>query len=116
EYQDGVLIHHLDFIGRLYLVPATLMLFLLALERRTIAIAILLLPIVYGGIVTWRDHARFQRTYKRIYTTAMRGSVKPLTVQFPPKPLDDTVRGVKIGDIPEWSVMIDAKTGRLRYR
>jgi hypothetical protein len=116
QYQNGVLIHHLDFIGRLYLVPVTLVLFLLALERRTLAIAILLLPIGYGGIVTWRDHARFQRMYKRIYSTAMRGSVKPLTVQFPVKPLDDTVRGVKIGDIPNASVTIIPETGRLSYR
>ncbi|MEA2464516.1 MAG: hypothetical protein QOJ98_2263 [Acidobacteriota bacterium] len=116
EYQNGVLIHHLDFIGRLYLVPVTLMLFLLALERRTLAMAILLLPIVFGGFVTWRDHARFQRMYKRIYSTAMRGNVKPLTVQFPVKPLEDTVRGVKIGDIPNASVTINAETGRLIYR
>lgn len=116
EYQNGVLIHHLDFVGRLYLVPATLMLFLLALERRTVAMAVLLLPIVFGGVVTWRDHARFQRMYKRIYSTAMRGSVKPLAVHYPPKPLDDTVRGVRIGDIPEASVTIIPETGRLAYR
>jgi len=116
EYQNGVLIHHLDFIGRLYLVPVTLMLFLLAVERRTVAMAILLLPIVFGGIVTWRDHARFQRMYKRIYSTAMRGTVKPLTVHYPAKPLDDTVRGVKIGDIPDASVTVNAETGRLSYR
>jgi hypothetical protein len=116
EYQNGVLIHHLDFIGRLYLVPVTLMLFILALERRTLAMAVLLLPIVSGGFVTWRDHARFQRMYKRIYSTAMRGNVKPLTVHFPAKPLDDTVRGVKIGDIPDASITINAETGRLSYR
>ncbi|HYK02002.1 MAG TPA: hypothetical protein VE974_09610 [Thermoanaerobaculia bacterium] len=116
EYQNGVLVHHLDFIGRLYLVPVTLVLFLLAIERRTLAMALLLLPIVFGGMVTWRDHARFQRMYKRIYSTAMRGSVTPLTVHFPPKPLEDTVRGVKIGDIPDASVTINAETGRLSYR
>jgi hypothetical protein len=54
--------------------------------------------------------------YKRIYSTAMRGNVKPLTVQFPVKPLEDTVRGVKIGDIPNASVTINAETGRLIYR
>jgi hypothetical protein len=116
EYQHGILVHHLNFIGRLYLVPVTLMLFLLALERRTLAMAILLLPIVFGGALTWRDHARFQRMYKRIYSTALRGTVKPLTVQFPAKPLDDTVRGVRIGDIPEASVTIVPETGRLSYR
>ncbi|HEX8251675.1 MAG TPA: hypothetical protein VF846_00900 [Thermoanaerobaculia bacterium] len=116
EYQNGVLIHHLDFVGRLYLVPATLMLFLLALERRTIAIAILLLPIVFGGFVTYRDHARFQRMYKRIYRTARQATVKPLTVHYPAKPLDDVVRGVKVGDIPDASVTVNATTGRLGYR
>ncbi|HEY0155662.1 MAG TPA: hypothetical protein VGF28_00065 [Thermoanaerobaculia bacterium] len=116
EYQNGVLIHHLDFIGRLYLVPATLMLFLLALERRTVAIAVLLIPIVFGGFVTWRDHARFQRMYKRLYRTAEQAPVKPVTVHYPPKPLDDVVRGLKIGDLPDAAVTVDPKTGRLSYR
>lgn len=116
EYQNGVLVHHLDFVGRLYLVPVTLMLFLLALERRTAAIAVLLIPIVFGGFLTWRDHARFQRVYKRIYRTASEATVKPLTVHYPPKPLDDTVRGIKVGDIPDAAVTVDAKTGRLSYR
>jgi len=116
EYQHGMLVHHLNFIGRLYLIPVTLMLMLLALERQRIAMAVLLLPILFGGIVTWRDHARVQRMYKRVYSTAMRGNVKPLTFHYPAKPLDDTVRGVKIGDIPNASVTIDPKTGRLSYR
>jgi hypothetical protein len=116
EYQNGILIHHLDFIGRLYLVPVTLMLVLLALEKRKHAMAVLLIPIVFGAVITWRDHARFQRMYKRVYSTAMRGSVKPLTFHYPAKPLEDTVRGVKIGDIPNASVTIDPRTGRLSYR
>jgi hypothetical protein len=110
-YQDGVLIHHLNFVGRLYLVPVALMLFMLALERRTLAIAALCLPIVYGGITTYRDHARFQRTYKRIYRVAAQ---KPLTVHLPEKPLDDTVRKIKIGDIPDAMVVVNPKTGRVK--
>lgn len=113
SYQDGVLINHLNFIGRLYLVPVTLMLFLLALERRTLMIAALCLPIMFGGITTWRDHARFQRMYKRIYRVAARTSAKPLTVNFSWKPLDDTVRGIKIGDIPDAPLAVDVKTGRV---
>ena len=112
-YQDGVLIHHFNFIGRLYLVPVTLMLFLLALERRTLMIAALCLPIVFGGFTTWRDHARFQRMYKRMYRTAAQASQKPLTVHFPAKPLDDTVRGIKVGDIPNAMLTVNEKTGRL---
>jgi hypothetical protein len=92
------------------------MLFLLALERRTIAIAVLCLPIVYGGVTTWRDHARFQRMYKRIYRTAHEAAQKPLTVQFPVKPLDDAVRGIKIGDLPNAAITVNARTGRLEHR
>jgi Glycosyltransferase family 87 len=114
-WQDGTLIHHLNFVGRLYLVPVALMLFMLALERRTLVIAVLCLPILYGGFTTWRDHARFQRMYKRIYRTAHDAGEKPLVLHFPTKPLDDTVRGVKIGDYPAAAVIVNAKTGRLEY-
>ena len=114
EYQNGVLIHHLNFVGRLYLVPAALLLFLLALERRTLAMALLLVPIVFGGAITWRDHARFQRMYKRIYRDARQAATKPLTVHFPAKPLDDTVRGIRIGDIPNAMRTVEPTTGRVR--
>lgn len=113
ERQNGVLMHHLNFVGRLYLIPATLMLFLLALERRTIAMAALLLPILLGGATTWRDHARFQSTYARVYRTAREAKVKPLVVHYPAKPLDDVVRGIKIGDYPEAPVRIAPKGGLL---
>ncbi|HYC58404.1 MAG TPA: hypothetical protein VEK79_02450 [Thermoanaerobaculia bacterium] len=116
SYQNGLLITHINFTGRLYLVPVTLMLFLLALERRTLMIAALCLPIVFGGYTTWRDHARFQRMYKRIYRVAARTSPKPLTVHFPWKPLDDTVRGIRIGDIPDAAMVVNATTGRLERR
>jgi hypothetical protein len=114
-WQDGELIHHLNFVGRLYLVPVALMLFALALERRTLVIAVLCIPIVFGGVTTWRDHARFQRMYKRLYRTASQATQKPLVVHFPVKPLDDTVRGVKIGDFPTATMSINARSGRLEY-
>ncbi|HYO75629.1 MAG TPA: hypothetical protein VE010_04135, partial [Thermoanaerobaculia bacterium] len=66
--------------------------------------------------VTYRDHARFQRMYKRIYRTARQATVKPLTVHYPAKPLDDVVRRVKVGDIPDAAVTVNATTGRLAYR
>jgi len=90
-----------------------LMLFLLALEHRTLVIAVLCVPIVFGGITTYRDHARFQRAYKRLYRVARESSVKPLTIHYPTKPLDDTVRGIKIGDNTGAVYVLDAKTGRL---
>jgi hypothetical protein len=114
-WQDGELIHHLNFVGRLYLVPVALMLFMLALERRTLVIAALCIPIVFGGITTWRDHARFQRMYKRLYRTAAQATQKPLIVHYPSKPLDDTVRGIKVGDFPTATMSINARSGRLEY-
>lgn len=112
EWQNGVLIHHLNFVGRLYLVPVTLMLLLLALERRTIAIAALCIPIVYGAFTTWRDHFRFQETYAHIYRLGA-NAAEPITVHYPPKPLEDAVRGVRIGDYPDAGLHIDAKSGEL---
>jgi hypothetical protein len=115
-FQNGELVQHQNFIGRLYLVPAALMLYLLMIEGREIVIAILLIPIIFGAAVTYRDHARFQRVYRRIYRTASEAKLKPLKVHFPAKPLADKVRGIDIGDIPDAKVVIDSRRGRLVYR
>jgi len=115
EYQSGILIHYLDFVGRLYLVPASLMLFLLALERRTVAMTLLLIPILYGGYFTWQDHARFQRTYKRIYQASERITEKPVFVHYPPKTLSDNVRGIRIGGFEDAAIRIEPVTGELHF-
>lgn len=99
-----------NFAGRMYLVPCALFLFLLALERKTTVIALLLVPIVFGAVITYRDHGRFQKMYKRIYGNA------PITVYYPIKPLDDKVRNVHIGDFPDAPGEIDAKRARLVQR
>lgn len=115
-YQEGVLITHLNFAGRLYLVPVTLFVFVLLLEKRVLAATVLLVPLLFGAFTTYRDHERFQRTYLRIYETAATASVKPLRVYYPPKPLHDVVRGIEIGDLPEAGVRIDARSGALEAR
>ncbi len=105
-----------NFVGRLYLAPVMFFLFLLALERKTMAIAVLLLPIVFGAALTYRDHARFQRMYKRIYRTAGDASSQTiLLVHYPAKPLTDTFRGIRIGDFPNAPVIVNTKTGRLEF-
>jgi len=116
EYQNGTLVAHQNFIGRLYLVPVALFLFLLTIETRDVLIALLLIPILFGGAQTYRDHTRFQRVYKRIYRTAAETPAKPMKVHFPPKPLADKVRGVDVGDHPDAKVVIDAAKGRLLFR
>lgn len=115
EYQNGILIHHLDFVGRLYLVPVSLMLFLLALERRTAVMALLLIPILYGGYLTWQDHARFQRTYKGIYQASERIAEKPVFVYYPPKTLSDNVRGIRIGDFKDAAIRVEPRSGELHF-
>jgi hypothetical protein len=112
EHQSGVIVHHLNFVGRLYLIPTGLFLFLLALERRALVIACLSPVIVFGGVVTYLDHLRFQNTYRQIYRTAERASA-PLVVDFARKPLDDPVRGIRIGDFPDAPFAIDPRSGLL---
>lgn len=116
SYREDNLMHYLVFIGRLYLIPVTLTLLLLALQRKTLAIALLLVPIVAGAFVTYRDYLRVQRTYKQLYKVAAQTKVKPLRVHYPMKPLTDDVRGIVIGDLPDAPVTIDMKSGRLVYR
>jgi Glycosyltransferase family 87 len=115
-WQNGVTVMHLNFVGRLYLVPAAMMLFVLALERRTLAIAVLCIPIVIGAYLTYRDHLRFQRTYARVYRTARESAQKPLRVHYPEKPLHDPVRGIEIGDYPDAPVRIEPRTGKLLFK
>jgi hypothetical protein len=115
-YRGDNLVHYLIFVGRLYLIPITLSLFLLALERKTLAIALLLVPIAAGAYVTYRDFLRMERTYKQIYKVARQSKVKPLRVHFPMKPINDNIRGIVIGDIPDAPIAIDMKSGRLIYR
>jgi hypothetical protein len=71
---------------------------------------------VFGGYTTWNDHARFQRLYKRIYRVARQTPQQPLLVHFAGKSLDDTVRGIRIGAIPEARFVVNVKTGRLESR
>lgn len=116
DYQSGTLMTHRNFVSRLYLLPVALMIVLLASERRTAALVLLLLPIVWGGFTTFRDHQRFQRTYRQIYQEARRASRKPLRVHYPEKPLHDTVRGVEIGDFPDAPLAIVPGNGHLQFR
>lgn len=115
-YQNGTLMTHLNFIGRLYLIPVAIFLVILAMERQTIAICVLLIPIVLGAYTTYRDHARMQRTYRRMYRTALASKTKPLVIDYAEKPLHDTVRGIEVGPLPTAHVKIDERSGRLIYR
>ncbi len=106
------LITHLMFIGRLYFIPVTLVLFVFALDRRWWALAVLAIPLLIGAFFTARHYERFQRSYRNIY----RHTTKPIRIHYPPKPLHDPRRGIEIGDLPDAPWALDPMTGRLVRR
>ena len=116
DYQNGTLMTHRNFVGRLYLLPVSLIIALLASERRTPLLVLLLLPIVWGGITTFRDHTRFQNTYRQIYREARQTPDHPLKIAYREKPLHDPVRGIEIGDFPGAPIAIAPCDGRLLRR
>jgi len=103
------LIHHLMFAGRLYFIPVTLTLFILALDRRWWALPVLAIPLLIGAVQTYTHYERFQRSYRNIY----RHTAKPVRIYYPPKPLHDPRRGIEIGDLPDATVKIDPVNGKL---
>lgn len=115
-HRDGELIHHLNFVGRLYLIPAVLMLIALVLQRRPEVLVVLAIPIVVGAWQTYRTHEQFQRAYKRLYTTAMRSQDHPFRVHYPLKPLDDPARNLKVGDFPEARYAVNTRDGSIVVR
>ena len=115
SWQNGVLIHHLTFLPRLLFIPATLSLFVLALDGRRWALPLLLLPILWGGVTTYRRYQGFQRSYKHIYKVARRTGT-PLRIYYPWKPLSDPARRIEIGDLPDARMKIDPVNGRLVSR
>ncbi len=114
-YQNDVVISSLNFVGRLYLIPSTLILFLIISDRKRIGILVLAFPIVAGAATTYRDHIRFQELYESIYTMVEKNGA-PLVIDYSEKPLTDLKRGVEIGNYPDARLAIDQKNARLIVR
>jgi hypothetical protein len=108
-FQKPELMHHLMFVGRLYFIPVTLTLVVLALDRREWALAVLAIPLIAGAAITYTHYEKFQRSYRNIY----RHTTKPVRVFYPQKPLHDPHRGIEIGDLPDATIRIDPVNGKL---
>lgn len=108
DYQTQ-LISHLHFIARLYLLPATLILLILTIWGRLTGMIILLIPVGWGAMQTYWDHYYFQQTYAQIYQQAEQQT--SALIVYHPYPLDDPLRGLKIGLYPQADVIIDTQTG-----
>jgi hypothetical protein len=116
DYQGDILLHFHNFSGRLYLIPAALIIFLLALERRPIALTLLMLAVGMGGWQTYRDHLRFQRAYASLYQFVERQPTKPVRFFSPANPQIEPRRGFEVGNLPNAPWVLDVRDGSIRPR
>ena len=111
-YQNGALMHYLTFVGRLYLIPATLTLFMIAAHRKEWALLVLAVSLAGGAAATYVRYERFQLAYRSLYEQAA-ANEGTLRVHYPMKPLSDPRRDLEIGDYSDAAYRLDPKTGRL---
>lgn len=105
-YQDKMVVTSFNFIGRLYLIPSILILFLLAVDSDWRIFPLLLVPLLAGAMASYADHSAFQRLYLDMYREAAAGP-GTLRVHYPDKQLDDPARRLRVGDDPSASITID---------
>ncbi|MCV6638559.1 MAG: hypothetical protein OIF49_12585 [Thiotrichaceae bacterium] len=114
-YQTDV-INHLNFIGRLYLIPATLMLIALSLWARPFIFALIAAPVLFGGWQTYQAHQQFQTTFLNIEQLAAKQE-QTLIIDFKHNPLQhDVFRNIQFGEHPQAKYAIDIKTGEIIVR
>ncbi|MCY3566864.1 MAG: hypothetical protein OXH27_11865 [Gammaproteobacteria bacterium] len=109
-YQGENIMSHHNFVGRLYLIPFALTLFIVFARAPRSAILLVALFSVWGMGVTWRQHYVFQQTYADIYRLA-ESTEGTLFVHYPEKPLEDFQRDLMIGDFPDAAVRINPREG-----
>jgi hypothetical protein len=113
SYQNNVLMTHLNFVGRLYLVPMVLSLLMLIMWGRMSLFIILLIPVLWGAQQTYTDHSNFQTVYQKIYELA-KNSTDKITIHYSEKPLNDHIRQIEIGDYPQACFSIE--TNILKFK
>ncbi len=102
-----------NFIGRLHLVPAALLLLLVAVGGRRVVLAALVVPLVWGAGLTLDRHLRFQRAYLRVYELAAAAENPPLLVDSPlyrgAERFDHEARRLVFGVFPSvcWRLELD---------
>lgn len=118
--KGGVLISSAHFIGRLFLIPGTLALFVIASGHSRVAVWLpwlLAIPLSIGAILTGSDHVHFQKTYVYIYDqAAISTDGRFFTVNFGDKELNDPMRRLRIGTFPEAEFQLSPKDGCLSRR
>lgn len=112
DFQGNNIVTSHNFVGRLYLVPYVLLLFIVCRDASKPVLALMTITSVWGLVATYRDYAAFQATYREIYALA-ESADDTLFVYFPEKPLDDFRRDLQIGDFPLAAYRIDVNSGGL---
>jgi len=111
-FQAGEVISAHNFIGRLYLIPFSLIIFIMVTDSNLRAvIALLLLSSVSLGY-TFYDHRNFQKTYLEIYELAAT-SDSEIKIFYKEKNLSDSIRKVEIGSHSDAEFRIDSQRGGL---
>lgn len=106
---DNIMSHH-NFVGRLYLIPFAMTLFVIFAQAPRSAVLTIAFFIVWGTGVTWLRHFAFQQTYAEIYRLA-ESTEGTLFVHYPEKPLNDFRRDLSIGNFPNAALRIDREGG-----
>ena len=109
-YQGENIMSHHNFVGRLYLIPFALTLFIVFARAPRPAIVLVALFSVWGMGVTWRQHFEFQQTYAEIYRLT-ESTESTLFVHYPEKPLEDFRRDLSIGNFPSAALRISREGG-----
>ncbi|HUP63929.1 MAG TPA: hypothetical protein VM557_01440 [Thermoanaerobaculia bacterium] len=115
QWQGGIVLSHLNFVGRLYLIPVTIAILALALDGRRWVFPLILLVGTTGAALTWRDHQRFQRAYRAAYELGSSSSVS-VRIDYAERPLTDGRRNLEIGSFPDAAWTFDAREAKLTRR
>lgn len=105
-YQQDIIISHLNFIGRLYLIPAGLMLIGLSLWARPWILGLIMLPLLWGGWQSYQAHKTLQLSYLQIVTLAAEQPTA-IFIDYKHNPLQDPIRKIYIGDYPQAAYKLD---------
>jgi len=113
-FQAGEVITAHNFIGRLYLAPFSLILFIMAAESDLRAVIAIMILSFSSLVCTFYDHRIFQKTYLEIYELATR-SDQTVEIFYEEKILSDPVRNIQVGQYPNAEFRIEPQRGGLTF-
>jgi hypothetical protein len=112
-----ILISSIHFIGRLFLIPGTLILCIISSGRLNQSLWkswIFTIPLTISAIETGINHIHFQEMYKQIYEqAALPNRINALKVNYEERKINDSMRRLQIGNFPDAELQVSPKDGCL---